>query len=151
MCKISTKILNSIVFEARQSFQFFRKITWFPGSKRACLNLSIGFCLSIIKLHINKSVKSNFMFTSHLNGLNYVLLSFSKDFLQKQNQVLWSTQTTLQYLKRMFRTASWLNIGKTKRHKWPPAVSIPIDTVSACNFTKSNTSRWVFFMFFKLY
>ena len=36
MCtKFYQKILNSVVVGARQSFQFFREITWFLGNKRA--------------------------------------------------------------------------------------------------------------------
>ena len=32
--KFQQKILNSVVVGARQSFQFFRQITWFLGKKR---------------------------------------------------------------------------------------------------------------------
>ena len=35
VCKISAKILNSVVVGARQKFQFVRKITWFLGNNRA--------------------------------------------------------------------------------------------------------------------
>ena len=33
--KFQQKILNSTVVGARQSFQFLRQITWFPGNPRA--------------------------------------------------------------------------------------------------------------------
>ena len=39
--KCYRKILNSTVVGARQSFQFFREITWFLGNKRTLSKFSI--------------------------------------------------------------------------------------------------------------
>ena len=44
--KYQQKILNCTVVRARQSFQFFRQITWFLEIKDLCLNLSNGFCIT---------------------------------------------------------------------------------------------------------
>ena len=50
------KIVNSMVVCVRQSFQFFRQITWFFGNKRAlskCEYWISSHVISIIKLQNN--------------------------------------------------------------------------------------------------
>ena len=51
-----------MVVGARQSFQFFRQVTWFLGNKRASSKLKywiLHHLISIIKLQNNNSVKRN--------------------------------------------------------------------------------------------
>ena len=43
---------------------------------------------------------------------------------------------------------SFEQIKKREKHSWR---SVQIRRLKACNLTKSNTSPWVFFTFFKLY
>ena len=64
----SKKILNSMAVRARDSFQFFRQITWFLENNRACLNFCVGLIsiklvlISITKLYKkNQSIKPNFV------------------------------------------------------------------------------------------
>ena len=55
MCEISAK--NIMVVGARQSFQFFRQITWFLGNNiELCLNLGIGFCITSLVLPNYKKI-----------------------------------------------------------------------------------------------
>ena len=63
--KFQQKTLNSTVVGARQSFQFFRQITWFLGNTRTSPKLNywiLHHLFSIIKLQNNYSVKPNFMY-----------------------------------------------------------------------------------------
>ena len=55
-----------MVVEARQSFQFFRQVTWFLANARALSKFKyqiLYHVISIIKLENNQSVKPNFMLT----------------------------------------------------------------------------------------
>ena len=58
--------LNSVVVGTRQSFQFFRQITWFLGNSRALPKLDwiLYYLISIIRLQNNLSVKPNFILTT---------------------------------------------------------------------------------------
>ena len=44
------KIINSMVVEARQSFQFFRQITWFLGNNRTLSKCRYRIFLSFISI-----------------------------------------------------------------------------------------------------
>ena len=53
MCKISVNVLNSMVVEVRQSFQFFRQTIWFLEDIRALSKFKywiLHYLISIIKL-----------------------------------------------------------------------------------------------------
>ena len=68
--KFQQKISNPMVIGARQSFQFFREITWFFGNKRALSILKywiLHHLINIIKLRNNQSVKPNFTLTTRAN------------------------------------------------------------------------------------
>ena len=58
MCaKFQQKILNFLVVEARQSFQFFRhKKPGFLEIIDLCLNLGIGFCITRLVLPNYKEI-----------------------------------------------------------------------------------------------
>ena len=61
--KFQQEILNFTIVRARQSFKFFRQITWFLGNIRALFkfrNRILYNLISIIKLLKNHSVKVNF-------------------------------------------------------------------------------------------
>ena len=63
----SKNVLNSLVVGARQSFQFFRQVTWFLGNYRALPKFRyqiLHYLISIIRLSKNQSVKLNFVLTT---------------------------------------------------------------------------------------
>ena len=74
--KFQQKILNSMVVGARQSFKFFRQITWFLGNKRSLHKFKywiLHHWISIIKLPNNSSVKPNFMLTTQATLISHSL------------------------------------------------------------------------------
>ena len=65
--KFQQKILNSTLVGARQSFEFFRQITWFLWNTRALSKFKywiLYHLISVIKWPNNLSVNPNFMLTT---------------------------------------------------------------------------------------
>ena len=56
--------------------------------------------------------------------------------------------TKLVYSDALRDLVSCVQFKKHEKHPWR---SVTFSKVKACNFTKSNTPPWVFFMFFKFY
>ena len=62
---------------ARQSFQFFRQITWFFRSKRALFKVKywiLHHLISIIKLQNDWFVKTNFILTTQATSNDFYII-----------------------------------------------------------------------------
>ena len=74
MQNISKKTLKSIVVEARQSFQFFRQLTWFFRNNRALPKFRyhiFHYLVSIIRFKKNQSIKANCISTREPPQFDY--------------------------------------------------------------------------------
>ena len=68
MCAKCWQKKNFTVVGARQSFQFFRQITWFLGNNRALYKFRYRILhnsISIIKLQKNQSLEASFKLKVH--------------------------------------------------------------------------------------
>ena len=82
--KFQQKILNSMVIEARQSFQFFRQKPGFLKIIEVYLNLCIGFCITWLVLPNYKNIRKNQFQINHASHLKKETLAqvFSCEFCE---------------------------------------------------------------------
>ena len=111
-----------MVVGARQSFQFFRQVTWFLGNNRAlskCRYQILHNLISIIKLQKNQSVNTNFKLTTRAIFIHFLSMFFFLPYFSS-----WSNWNRSDLVKKMLEMDIFCNLlwqfNKTNQSKVSP-------------------------------